>query len=477
MDAHNYAEQEAALDKAICLAQARTASSRFTELPGKAVARSAIRNILALPQAALVDATADELRVFEKLYCLMSMQNPKWLSVAQVVSPVNGEGNERGDVHRLKSRIPEATDADDRGNPMAEHNEFVQWLYACVPEPERIAFDGLLRPINASEGIRLAASSGLLPVMEAGAWYAVRACQDEIYSIPGQIKRRHAVPDGHFTSEDIEAQDIADRLFQIDEAMQRLPWRHLSPPNDAARTSLFTRLLLQASFNRFLCVELGMDRLAIASAKLQGDLLQALTDAGYASIGELVLRFQSPHGVDHRAMVSDALRQVVKYSGRRVTPILGRKIDQQAELILASCARSEFVGETISANLMRDPVATKAVAWLLLTQAALTGATVLSEDPSVHTAQVRLISQRSTLATHGQAMMLRRKAISSILVSRQVDSLSVRRWRQQADYAQAIRLRCRDVLLQEFRSASAHAWHRIFDYFGLCEALAQHSAV
>lgn len=471
MDVHNYADQEAALDKAIRLAQDNTSSCRITELPSKAVSRSAIRKILALPDVAPIEATAGELRVFEKLYCLMSIQNPKWRSVAQVDSPVDGEGVESDALHRLMSRLPEAQGAGDQDNPMAEHNEFVQWLYACVPEPERVSFDGLLRPINASERIGTATPSGLLPVMEAGGWYAVQACQNDVYRLPGLIKRRHAVPAGHFTSEDIEAQDVTERLFKFDQAMLKLSWLHLPSPHDVPRTSLFARLLLQVSLNRFLCVELGMDRLAITSTKLQVDVLQALSGAGYASIGELIQRFQRADGVDHLAMVNYALLGAAE-SNRRVTPILGQKIDKQVELILASCSRSEFAEETTSENLMRDPVATRAVAWLLLTQASLTGATVLSEDPSVHTAQVRLISQRSTLATHGQAMMLRRKAISSILVSKQVDSLSIRRLRQQADYAQAIRLRCRNVLLRAFRSTGVHAWKRIFDYFGLNQAIA-----
>lgn len=471
VDAHNYGDQEAALDKAIRHVQGGTSSSRLIELPSEAASISAIRRILALPDNAPVEATTDELRVFEKLYCLMSMKNPKWRSVGQVESPLDGGEGESDAIHRLMSRLPKAQDADDQDNPMNEHNEFVQWLYACVPEPERISFNGLLRPINASERLGTTTASGLLPVTEAGGWHAVKACQDEIYHIAGRIKRRHAVPEGRFTPEDVEAQDITERLFQFDAVMLELPWLHLPSPHDVPRTSLFARLLLRVSFNRFLCVELGMDRLAIASAKLQSDVLQVLTDAGYASIGDLIRRFQCAGGVDHLAMVNHA-RLGSADSKRRVTPTLGQIIDKQAELILESCSRSEFEGDTVSANLMRDPVATKAVAWLLLTQAALTGAKILSEDPSVHTAKVRLISQRSALATRGQAMMLRRRAISSILVSGQVHSLSIRRLRQQVDYAQAIRLRCRNVLIKAFGSTGVHAWQRIFDHFGLDQAIA-----
>lgn len=475
MNSHDHSAQEAALDTAIRRAQRAAPSFRWTELPSEAVARAAIRDILCLPDTAPIEATAEELRLFGKVYCLMSLHNAKWLSVAQVGSPVDAEGNEREAVHRLISRIPEATEAERRHNPMAEHNEFVGWLYACIPESERITFDGLLRLINASEGIGTAMPSGLLPVMEAGGWYAVRACQDEVYRIPGCIKRRHAVPEGQFTSEDIEAQDITDRLAQFEGAMRTLPWRHLPAPHDVSPTSLFTRLLLHASFNRFLCVELGMDRVAKASAQLQHDVLKALTEARYASIGELIQRFQRPHGVDHLAMVSEALRNTVESAGRRLTPTLVRNIDEQADHILASCGRSEFIKDTVSRNLMADPVATKAVAWLLLTQAALTEATVFNEDPDVHAAQVRVISQRSALETHGHAMLLRRKAVSSILVSRQAHALSIRRWQQQAEYAQTVRLRCRDVLHRTFSAASVQTWQRIFDHFDLGQALGRHT--
>ncbi|MEX1830005.1 hypothetical protein [Luteibacter sp. CQ10] len=476
MPAHDYRSQEAALDKAIRLAQGGSRSSRSIELPCDGTVRSTIREILSLPEGAPVDATAEELRLFGKVHCLMSTHNPKWLSSSQATFPPEMRGGGAAEAQRLVSRLPNRATMDEPDGPMAAHNLLVKTVHDCIPRSDRDKYPWLLHLTNTSEVEWADGVTELVPAMGPAGWYALRVCQDDIYRTVNETQGVVVLKHWLYTRKYLAAVSATDRQRRIQASIAALPWRHLESHADERNGSLFSRLLLHIALNRFLWVELGIDLLTNESAGLQGDLLQVLAESGHASIGELIRQFQSPAGIDHLAMANHALRHVLTGSRRKLGVGLASTIDAQAEAIVASCRLHEFTGDTVNDNLADDLMATKTVAWLILAIAALREVTVLNQDPSVHSKRVRVMSQRTSLETHGVDMVRLRKAVSSLLVSGQAWRLSVARWKKQVQFAQSIRLLCRETLYDTFKPASIDVWQRIFAMCGIDQVLATHAA-
>ncbi len=453
---------EAALDKELTLVEG---TSPFGDrgVPDKAASLNILKDMLSLGSAKDVDATDEELRIFGKICLLLSQRRKKWLMATHSTLPHGPPGKQEAAVKRFATRVaipadctpPREADVDSTAELLGR-KELICKLRSFVPDEELAQFSAILdfhdassdssgRRIDCLPGV--ADVSGVL-VLRGVQEFCYRLAHDAPFSPP--LEWDGALPG-------LLAAAQKEKLSACETELQhhKTRWHKISAQFNRG-DSLFSRLLVNISINRFLRDEVSISRHAKDALEIQLGLVRELEDGGQARVVEHIEIFTSGGQVDCHSLSRALLAASAARSGRSISTGVAKIIERQVELIQNSCYLKEFSGESSNSHILRSEA--KVLAWLALAWAFLNKAKVSNEDPLIKSKRVLLISERSHPHSHGQGMILRRRLVSSLVVTRQLHCISAASVLGQHVYSSGIRRLANDAVTTVLRRASLAGW-------------------
>lgn len=379
--------------------------------------KQAIRDILSLESGSPVPATETEIELFNKIYCLMSSHNRKWLSETQIALPhaemVAPEGPREAE---LKSRLNGRRGEDEFTSPktgIALRNYFLGLLSMCLPQEELDKYPHLLTLFDCGQS-----EIGQAPVKEAGAWYVLTHFQQKFFLVE---KATRPIPPPGMTLVDLSNPDYINGVHQkifarLPDKVASSPWRAAVAATKGSSDSLFSRLLLNVALNRFILEQWAYVRRVQAAAPVQLGLVAELQKVAPNGIVSLLQSFETENGLDYTALTKSLLAEHLHSKNDLLTQNMLTRIDKQATAITKSALLQEFSGDVeINGFFLRFPAITTAMAWLALTWSYLREGSYPEDDPDVHSPVSKLISRRSRIIVNGQHMVSLRRLVSSLM--------------------------------------------------------------
>ncbi|KTT05171.1 hypothetical protein NS376_01205 [Pseudomonas oryzihabitans] len=408
---------ECALDEELIRVERNKPKPETLQAVEPSAVKQAIRDILSLEPDKPVPATENELVLFNKLYCLMSSHNRKWLSETQIALPYADLIAPKGPREaELKSRLHENYGEDESAPPrrgIALRNYFLDLLSMCLAQEEFDKYPHLLTLFEDGQP-----ESGLTPVKESGAWYVLTHFQQKFFLAEKSVR---PVPPSGATLADLSKPDyinhVHEKIFaRLPDKVASSPWRAAVAANEVTSDSLFSRLLLNVALNRFILEQWAYVRRVQAAAPIQQGLVAELEKVAPNGIVSLLQDLETEDGFDYAALTKSLLTEHLNGRNNPLTPNMLSRIDQQANAITESALLKEFSGDVeINRSFLRFPVITTAMAWLALTYSYLHSGLYPDDDPNVRSPVSKLISRRSTIIVNGQHMVSLRRLVSSLM--------------------------------------------------------------
>ncbi len=453
---------EAALDKELILVGG-TSPSGDRGLPDKAASLNILKDMLSLGSAKEVDATDDELRIFGKICLLLSQKRKKWLMATHSTLPHGPPDKQDAAVKRFTTRVaipadcapPSEADVDSAAELLGR-KELICKLRSFVPDDELAQFSAILDFYDASSdssGRRIDCLPGVADVrgvlvLRGVQEFCYKLAHDAPFSLPLEW-------DGALPGLLAAAQNEKLRACEAELQHHKIRWHRISAQCSRG-DSLFSRLLVNISMNRFLRDEVSISRHASEALEIQLGLVRELEEGGQAKLVEHIKIFTNGGQVDCHRLSHALLAVSAARSGRSISPGVAKIIERQVGLIQSSCYLTEFSGESSNSHILRSEA--RVLAWLVLAWAFLNKAKVSNEDPLIKSKRVFLISERSHPHSHGQGMILRRRLVSSLVVTRQLYCISAASLVGQYVYSSGIRGLANDAVTTALRRASLAGW-------------------
>ncbi|WP_454253460.1 hypothetical protein [Pseudomonas sp. Marseille-Q7302] len=408
---------ECALDEELIRVERNKPKPETLQAVEPSAVKQAIRDILSLEPDKPVPATENELVLFNKLYCLMSSHNRKWLSETQIALPYADLIAPKGPREaELKSRLNENYGEDESAPPrrgIALRNYFLDLLSMCLAQEDFDKYPHLLTLFEDGQP-----ESGLTPVKESGGWYVLTHFQQKFFLAEQSVR---PVPPYGATLADLSKPDyinhVHEKIFaRLPDKVASSPWRAAVAASEMTSDSLFSRLLLNVALNRFILEQWAYVRRVQAAAPIQEGLVAELEKVAPNGIVSLLQDFETEDGLDYAALTKSLLTEHLNGRNNLLTPNMLSRIDQQANAITESALLKEFSGDVeINRSFLRFPVITTAMAWLALTYSYLHSGLYPDDDPNVRSPVSKLISRRSTIIVNGQHMVSLRRLVSSLV--------------------------------------------------------------
>lgn len=462
-----FSVNECALNEELKLVARKVPADGRLDTVEPSTVKQAIADILSLSPKTEIPATAAELRLFDQLYCLMSMKNRKWMTESdlalpydQMISPSGPKDAElKSRLYGVENRDKPSSQPDGTPTGIELRNYFLQQLKKCLPEADAEAFPHLLTLFDNE----LSGEKALL-VLELRAWSTLTLVQQSIFQAERQAR---PVPPAGFTLSKAATPAYIDGVHaKIRSALPKLvaqsAWRKALDSNAENSDSVFVRVGLNAAVNRFVREQWGYNRRMNAAGEIQISLLKELEKS--APAGFLHLLNPDPNNpsrnTDYPKLVQLLLGSALEERGITITSKLFDRIGTQVELILQSCERDEFMGDVeINRTLSAFPECTRALTYLALVWCHVCKGSFPEDDPGIHAAVIRLVSSRSALVMSGQHMVSFRRLISPLINTQAFAFPSAYRMKKHIEHVLYLRKFLIDQILGTFKTASLNQWN------------------
>ncbi|WP_237881057.1 hypothetical protein [Pseudomonas sp. PGPR40] len=429
----------------------------------------AIVDILSLDSKSAIPGTEGELLLLDRLYCLMSMKNRKWLTESHVSLPyaqmISPDGPREAE---LKSRLYGIEERDEPTQPngvptgIELRNYFFQLLKKCLPEQDIATFPHLLTLFDNS----FSNKEGRVPVLDLRAWSTLTLFQQLIFRAERQTR---PLPPKGLTLEQAATPEYIEPIHaKIRDELPRLvaisAWRTVVDGESENTDSLFVRLGLNAAVNRFVLEQWAYNRRVQAAAQIQISLARELEKTAPKGFLQLLTDdLDNLDGlIDYPKLVQSLLGSALEERGVTITSNIYERIDAQVDQLIQSCVLDEFMGdEEINRALSSYPVLTKALGYLALAWSYACKGRFPEDDPGIHTVVTRLISSRSPLVTSGQHMVSLRRLISTLMNTQAFCFPSAYRIEKHIEHVIYVRRFLIDEMLRTFKTASLEQWDSV----------------
>lgn len=460
---------ECALNEELKLVARKVPANGRLDTVEPSTVKQAIADILSLSPESEIPVTEEELCLFDQLYCLMSMKNRKWMTEADLALPYDQMISPSGPKSaELKSRLYGVKRRDKHSNrPPSKltgielRNYFLQQLKKCLPVADTEAFPHLLTLFDND----LSGEKALL-VLELRALTTLTLVQQMIFQAERQA--RPLPPMGITFSKAATTAYIESVHTKIRSNLPKLvaqsAWRKTLHSNAKNSDSVFVRLGLNAAVNRFVREQWSYSRRMQAAGEIQISLLKELEKSAPEGFLHLLRRDHNnpSHNTDFPKLVQLLLGNALEERSITITSKLFERIGTQADLILQSCERDEFMGDIeMNQTLSARPECTKALAYLALVWCHVCKANFPDDDPYIHAAVIRLVSSRSALVMSGQHMVSFRRLISPLLNTQAYAFPSAYRMTKHIEHVVYVRKFLIDQLLYNFKTASLNQWDKV----------------
>lgn len=464
-----FSVNECALNEDILHVARQSQDNKILETMEPSALTQAIVDILSLDSKSAIPDTEGELRLLDRLYCLMSMKNRNWLTeshislpYAQMISPDGPrEAELKSRLYGIEDREEPVTQPNGTPTGIELRNYFFQLLKKCLPEQDIATFPHLLTLFDNSFS-----NKKRMPVLELRAWSTLTLFQQLIFRSERQAR---PLPPKGLTLEQAATPEYIEPIHaKICDELPRLvaisAWRTIVDGESENTDSLFVRLGLNAAVNRFVLEQWAYNRRVQAAAQIQISLVRELEKTAPKGFLQLLTDdMDSLDGlIDYPKLVQSLLGSALEERGVTITSNIYERIDAQVDQIIQSCVLEEFMGdEEINRALSSYPALTKALGYLALAWSHACKGRFPEDDPGIHTAVARLISSRSPLVTSGQHMVSLRRLISTLMNTQAFCFPSAYRIEKHIEHVIYVRRFLIDEMLRTFKTASLEQWDSV----------------
>ncbi|MGJ7515150.1 hypothetical protein ACSFE6_12540 [Pseudomonas baetica] len=464
-----FSVNECALNEEILHVARQSTDNKMLETMEPLALTQAIVDILSLDSKSAIPGTEGELRLLDRLYCLMSMKNRKWLTESHVSLPyaqmTSSDGPREAELksrlYGIEERDKPATQSNGAPTGIELRNYFFQLLKKCLSEQELASFPHLLTLFDNS----FSNKEGM-PVLELRAWSTLTLFQQLILRAERQAR---PLPPKGLTLEQAATPEYIEPIHaKIRDELPRLiatsTWRTVVDGKSENTDSLFVRLGLNAAVNRFVLEQWAYSRRVHAAGQIQISLVKELEKTAAAGFIQLLTDdLANLDGrIDYPKLVQSLLGTALTERGITITSNLYKRIGAQVDHILQSCELEEFKGdEEMNWALSSYPELTKALGYLALAWSHACNGRFPEDDPGIHAAVTRLISSRSPLVISGQHMVSLRRLISTLMNTQVFCFPSAYRIEKHIEHVVYVRRFLIDEILGTFKTASLEQWNSV----------------
>ncbi|MFD1840341.1 hypothetical protein [Paracidovorax cattleyae] len=414
-----------------------------------------IRDVLSLPENVETPGTKQEHLLLEQIVCLMNFHNRKWMREIQVAfSYMQMIGDDIPGEAEIKLRVTlsELDEAKERGRIVDLRNYFCKLLRMCIPGEEQVLHDELEDFLN-----KYSVADARVEVLESAAYNVATSFQSAFYECKRSIRPRPVRVD--CLSDESHRHRYPNLLDQYIKISTQISGRDSFRIGLAAEDSLFTRLYLNASLNRFLLEQWAYEWRARKALPVQVELVKSLESSGCQIISTLG-RHINDGVVCYPEVVKEVLAETLQSAGgaeRVLTSNVLERIGEQVCACQASALLPEFRNEHGTNEFMlKYPPLSCCLWWIVLTWCYLHKSTLPNDDARVHSSLTRPISKRSKIVVGGQQMSSLRRLFSTLFYSYQFVSPSVKRLHYHADHVAGVKKVVNDFVGMELKTASLH---------------------
>lgn len=415
---------------------------------------NAIRDILSIPSGMRIPGTPEERELFEKIICLMNFRNRKWLREIQVALPYSemvGVAIPKEAALKLRVTLDEAEAAEERTRCIDLRNYFIHLVQLCVPEDERTQHPSLLIAETLETSMPGVQHVGVLesPAYSLACYYQQKFAQCERESRPEPIQ-----PDTLTHDALAQRYQLAmDNFLKMAQAISGRGFIHGPVFNT---DSLFSRILVNSAFNRFLLEQWGYQRRASDAYHTQLELAKVLETTAPQGLLHLIKKHNDSGEVNFLALLKEVLAPHLEKAGgadKVLTANVLQRIESQVIAGHNSALLPEFAGEwSTNEWMLRYPILSHCTWLIVLTWSYLNGSTLPDDDANVHSSTRKLITRRSQTVEQGQFMSSLRRIFSTIFYSFPWAPGLLRRLQHHFKYWSGIRAECCRFVASELKS-------------------------
>lgn len=430
--------------------------------------KDVIRSILSLPAWAPIPARTEEIELFRHIVKVMYKLNAQWRSTTQVeYEPgLTRESNTPRGAN-LQERFEQPKEDPDMLRGVQLREVFLKMLTCCIPEKDTqalkagIQFEFSKDASDDDEAPATRMAETLLPLMQQYIYRAVR----RYYTQPP------ALPDAeYFAVANVRATHARVRKG-LEAFLQATPvWQGLDVnAEDGSTDSLFTMLVLNATLNKTLLEQWGMEAKAREAIPYQLAILEQIKPHYAGGIENAIYAFAKNNAVEYPDMCFYLLGVTDAEKRSRFSEHVLHGIGLQVDAIMRSPHLPNYQGETEINRLLLSEndkgVKAEAWTWLMLMYIRLKGIRVKQEDPEFDYRTRALVtnSRKNPPVVDGELMTILRRLVSSLSFANHDFDFEAERQKSQFEFAQDVRFQQIATMERVLRRTSIYGWKELLD--------------
>lgn len=428
--------------------------------------KAVIRSILCIPEGAPFAARPEEVRLLQYIVGVMNKLNPKWRQTTQVAyEPGLTRESEPPRGSTLQERfLPN----EDEARALLQGSElrkiFFLMLNSCLNYWDK-------RTLSQGMHLRVPVSISEDDSCKVMAEYLLAA-------LPGymdfEVRRLYLPRPYEPSDEDYEVEAMRANNERISKGFEALLeyapiWHGLCPsPDEDSGDSLFAKLMLNATLNKTLLEQWGMEVKAREMLTVQKSLLERLASSCDGGISDLAEEFSDGHSVDYEAMCRHALDIGQDEKGGLFSEHVLRSIPAQIDSIMRSPDLPNYQGE-LSTNLLFmspdfDGVKAEAWSWLALMFCRQERISFMQADPKFKGNARDVVTTRVKPAIEdGELMTSLRRLVSSLSFAHHDFDFSPERQELHFEFVQDVRFQKIATMERLLRRNSLGGWKELLD--------------
>lgn len=428
----------------------------------------AIRAILSLPDSVPIPARPEEVDLFRHIVGVMNKLNKQWLKMIQVAYPFGLTRNSQPPRDgTLQERFEPSTEKDGVISRSELRSIFFEMVSCCLSNDDRLGFlHGYL--------IRLSSRSKL-PDHGTSAVIAEALISEMQGFMDMEVARLYALPPLDPSQEDFAVAAVRANYTRISKgfeaALQYTPaWHGLCPlPEEFSEDTLFCKVLLNATLNKTLLENWGMEAKAREALLLQTDLLERIQEEGIeGGIDDAVSEYTNDGSVDYVELCHYMLGTNTEERAEFFSPNVIARIRSQVDAIMKSHRLDQFEGELALNAVLQSQGESRQImeawSWLVLMYSRLQGIGLDQKDPAAHgNLFFAATNKGKSPAEAGEVMTTLRRLVSSLAFAHHTFDFCPERQKAHFDFVQDVRFQKLETLQRILRRNSSYTWKELYD--------------